>query len=58
MSIDENMAFSLKSKNGKRVDPDETGHYKPFDLDRHCLLKYMFWSAGLQELRRALLFSK
>ena len=31
-------------------DPVETVRSKPSHLDLHCLQRYLYWSAGLQEL--------
>ena len=30
------------------VDPDETAHYEPSDLELHCLQRYLYWSAGMK----------
>ena len=32
------------------VDPDETTHYDSSHLDLHCLQRYLYWSAGMEEL--------
>ena len=37
-----------KERKANSVDPDETARYEPSHLDQHCLLRYLFWSAGLK----------
>ena len=32
------------------VDQNEMAHYEPSHLDLHCLLRFLFWSAGLESL--------
>ena len=51
------MGVSIKIKKKKKknrmansVDPDETAHYEPSHLDRLCLQRYLFLSAGLKGL--------
>ena len=52
ISTDAKTGFQSKTKNrmANSVDPDETAHYEPSHLDLHCLLRYLFWSAGLKGL--------
>ena len=33
------------------VDPDEIARYEPSNLDLHCLQRYLYWSAGIEELK-------
>ena len=33
------------------VDPDENAHNRPSHLDLHCLQRYLFWSAGMKQLK-------
>ena len=53
LSTDVNVGFSVKSKIKKpnNVDPDETAHYEPSQLDLHCFHRCLFWSAGLKRLK-------
>ena len=32
------------------VDPDEMARYEPSHLDLYCLLRYLYWPAGLKGL--------
>ena len=37
-------------------DPVETAHYKPSQLDLHCLQRYLHWTAGMKGLTEKFLF--
>ena len=45
------MANSVYAVVANSVEPDETARHEPSHLGLHCLQRYMFWSAGLKELR-------
>ena len=36
-----------KNRMANSVDPDETAHYEPSNLDLHYLHRYLPWSTGL-----------
>ena len=46
------LGFPSKTKNkiANIVDPDKTARNEPSYQDKHCLQRYMFWSAELKEL--------
>ena len=43
--------LKVKARNANRLDPDETAHYEPSQLDLHCLQRYIIWSTMLKELK-------
>ena len=51
------LGFQSKIKIGIAiiVDPDEKALYEPYHQDRHCLLRYLFWSVWLKGLTLSML---